>query len=71
MQTVWEEIGADGEIINRWDTGPIRLHCVFRFEMAHLLKQAGLEIEHIYGDFFRQELRDDSSDMIWIARKAR
>ena len=35
------------------------------------LKRAGFEIEHIYGDFFRQELGDDSSEMIWIARKAR
>lgn len=69
VQTVWEEIEADGEIINRWDTGPIRLHCVFRFEMEHLLKRVGFDIEQIYGDFFRQELRDDSTEMIWIARK--
>ena len=69
VQTVWKEIGADGEIISRWDTGAIRLHCVFRFEMEHLLKRVGFEIEHIYGDFFRQELRDDSTEMIWIARK--
>jgi ubiquinone/menaquinone biosynthesis C-methylase UbiE len=69
MQTVWEEIGTGGEIISRWDTGPIRLHCVFRFEMEHLLKRVGFDIEHVYGDFFRQELRDDSTEMIWIARK--
>jgi SAM-dependent methyltransferase len=69
LQTIWEEIDADGEVIGRWDTGPIRLHCVFRFEMEHLLKRVGFEIEHVYGDFSRKELRDDSTEMIWIARK--
>jgi ubiquinone/menaquinone biosynthesis C-methylase UbiE len=69
MQTIWEEIGANGEIINRWDTGPISLQCVFRFEVEHLLKRAGLEFEHVYGNFYRQELQDDSTDMIWLARK--
>jgi len=69
LQTVWEEVGVDGEVVGRWDTGPIRLHCVFRFEMEHLLKRVGFEIAHLYGDFSRQELRDDSTEMIWVARK--
>lgn len=69
VQTVWDEIGSNGEIISRWDTGPVRLHCVFRFEMEHLLKRIGFEIEHIYGDFFRHALCGDSTEMIWIARK--
>ena len=67
--TIWEEIGADGKKTNRWDTGEIQLHCVFRFEMEHLIKRAGFEIEHVYGDFDRQELQDDSPHMIWLARK--
>jgi ubiquinone/menaquinone biosynthesis C-methylase UbiE len=68
VQTLWEEIEADGRVVDRWETEPIRLHCVFRFEMEHLLKRVGFEVEAIYGDFFRQELRDESSEMIWIAR---
>lgn len=68
-RSIWKEIGADGKEINRWDTGEIPLHCVFRFEMEHLLKRAGFEIEHVYGDFNRQELQDDSPHMIWLARK--
>lgn len=67
-QTVWEEIGADGQVVDRRETGPIRLHCVFRFEMEHLLARVGLAVEAVYGDFFRQELRDESSEMIWVAR---
>lgn len=69
MQTIWKEIDQDGKQIRRWNTEPIPLHCVFRFEMEHLLKRAKFEVEQIYGDFYRQELRDDSPHMIWLARK--
>lgn len=67
-QTVWEEMDADGQVVNRVERGPIRLHCVFRFEMEHLLARVGFEVEAVYGDFFRQELQDESPDMIWVAK---
>jgi SAM-dependent methyltransferase len=70
-QTVWEEINADGEVADRWESGPIRLHCVFRFEMEHLLALTGFEVEAVYGDFFRQELSDESTEMIWVAKARR
>jgi hypothetical protein len=65
----WEEIGPDGELVDRWQTGPIRLHCAFRFEVAHLLARTGFEVEALYGDFSWSELRDDSSEMIWVATR--
>lgn len=68
-RTAWVELDQDGQPIRRWERGPIRLHCVFRFEMEHLLRRAGFEIEHIYGDFSRGDLRDGSAHMIWLARK--
>lgn len=68
-QTIWEEISKDGKPTRRWETGAIPLHCVFRFEMEQLLRRAGFNIEHVYGDFYRNELRDDSPHMIWLARK--
>jgi len=68
VQMVWEKVGADGRVVDRRETGPIRLHCVFRFEMEHLLARVGFAVEAVYGDFFRQELRDESSEMIWVAR---
>lgn len=66
---VWEELGPDGEVVDRLDRGEIRLHVVFPFEMEHLLARAGLAVEAVYGDFHRNELRDDSSEMIWVARR--
>lgn len=64
----WEEIGENGDVVQVWEMEPMRLHCVFRFEMEHLLKRVGLSIEAVYGDFFKNELRDGSKDMIWLAR---
>jgi len=36
--------------------------------MEHLLERTGFVIESVYGDFFRQELRNDSSEMVWVAK---
>ena len=69
VQTIWEEVDADGRVLSRVERDPIRLHCVFRFEMEHLLARVGFEIEAVYGDFFRHELGDDSPSMIWVVRK--
>jgi len=69
VQTVWEELGADGQVLRRWDTGPHRLHCFFRFEVEHLLARAGFVVEALYGDFFRGALADESSEMVWVARR--
>lgn len=66
--TAWEIIGEDGGVRERQETVKKLLHCVFRFEMDHLLARAGFEVEALYGDFFRQELADTSLDMIWVAR---
>jgi SAM-dependent methyltransferase len=67
VQTVWEELEADGRVRRRWDSGPHRLHCFFRFEVQHLLARAGFAAEALYGDFFEGVLKDDSSEMVWVA----
>jgi len=70
VTTVWEEIGTNGAVIQRWQREPMSLHCVFRFEMAHLLERTGYAIEAVYGDFFKNTLTDESEQMIWIAKNA-
>jgi SAM-dependent methyltransferase len=64
----WETLGADGNILEHWQLEPMPLHCVFRFEMEHLLKRVGFSIQAVYGDFFKNELNDKSSEMIWLVR---
>jgi hypothetical protein len=65
----WEEIGKDNTVIQTWERKPMPLNCVFRFEMEHLLVRTGFEIKALYGDFYKNELGDKSSDMIWVARR--
>jgi SAM-dependent methyltransferase len=65
--TAWEIVGEDGVVKERKETVKKELHCVFRFEMEHLLARAGFKAEALYGDFFLQEFCDESPDMIWVA----
>jgi len=67
IRSNWEEMGENGNVIQVYEMEPKRLHCVFRFEMEHLLKRTGFSIEAVYGDFFKNELSDTSSEMIWVA----
>lgn len=69
VHTHWYEYDADNKLVTQWETGPVHLHCVFRFEMEHLLARAGYQIEEVYGDFYANPLHDDSTEMIWLARR--
>jgi ubiquinone/menaquinone biosynthesis C-methylase UbiE len=71
VQTVWKEVDEEGNVTDLWESGPIRLHCVFRFEMEHLLALTGFKVEALYGNFLREPLDDRSDGMIWVAKKAR
>ena len=64
-----DEIGEDNSVVQTWERSPMALHCVFRFEMEHLLARTAFEIQAVYGDFTKNELNDASSEMIWVARK--
>jgi SAM-dependent methyltransferase len=64
----WEELDEGGNIIEVFAMEPMQLHCVFRFEMEHLLSRVGFSIEAVYGDFFKNELTNESGQMIWVAR---
>jgi ubiquinone/menaquinone biosynthesis C-methylase UbiE len=67
--TRWDEIGEDGSILHTWEGQSKSLHCVFPFEMEHLLARTGFVDRLVYGDFFRNRLSKNSPDMIWIAWK--
>jgi hypothetical protein len=36
--------------------------------MEHLARRAGFQVEAVYGDFFESDLKDDSSEMMWMLR---
>lgn len=68
ITTNWEEVNENGNVTQTWKMEPMRLHCVFRFEMEHLLRRVGFSIEAVYGDFFKNDLTNASEHMIWLAR---
>jgi ubiquinone/menaquinone biosynthesis C-methylase UbiE len=68
VQTDWEAIDDQGEVLQVWKMEPTGLHCVFPFEMEHLLYRAGFTVEAVYGDFFNNRLGRESEQMIWVAR---
>lgn len=67
VQLNWEQVGPEGEMVDVWEMDLMQLHCVFRFEMEHLLYRAGFSVEALYGDFFKNPLADQSENMIWVA----
>jgi SAM-dependent methyltransferase len=66
----WEEMDTTGHVMDFWQTAPARIHCVFRFEMEHVLARADFTVDALYGDFSRHPLADNSSDMIYVAHVA-
>lgn len=60
---------TNGAFVERVERGPTDLHCVFPFEMEHLLARVGFRMEAVYGDFFRGPLQDDSTEMIWVVSR--
>jgi hypothetical protein len=68
--TRWEEFDNAGQSLDQWETGPNRYHCFFRYEMEHLLHRAGFQVVALFGGFYRGELIDTSSKMIWLSSPA-
>ncbi len=69
VTTRWTEQDGEERIVQKWETQPKSIHCIFRFEMEHLLARAGFRIEGLYGDFFKNELSNDSTEMIWVVKR--
>jgi hypothetical protein len=41
----------------------------FRYEVEHLLARCGFQVVELFGDFHGSPLRDDSPEMIFVAKK--
>jgi ubiquinone/menaquinone biosynthesis C-methylase UbiE len=68
-RTFREEISETGQVLQRWDSETVHLHCAFRFEIEHLLVRAGYRVQSVYGDFLRSDLSETSSEMVWLAER--
>lgn len=61
---VWDEDGEQKSSVYEF---PMRYY--FRFEVEHLITRAGFKLEHIYGDFNRNELGSKSNEFVIVCRK--
>lgn len=52
-----------------WRKTTFTLRYVYRYEMEHLLARAGFAVDALYGDFEGARFREESTEMVWIARR--
>lgn len=64
--TRMEETNGRDEVTDSTVRRPLHMHCYFRYELEHLFARAGFRVVSLFGDFWRGELSNDSSEMIWI-----
>jgi SAM-dependent methyltransferase len=64
----WEIEDATGAVEER--RARFTMRWFHRYELEHALARAGLALEALYGDFDRSAFRDDSPEMIFVARSA-
>lgn len=60
----WDEKGK--KLSEDWHTA---LRYFFRFELEHLIRRSAFERYQIIGDYFGNELREDSKEFIMICEK--
>jgi SAM-dependent methyltransferase len=63
---LFEEHGEDGNPIRNFHLS-LKLRYIFRYEMEHLLKLSGFDLEAVYGTFDRKPYNYISGEMIFIA----
>lgn len=68
LTVLYELVGDDG-LLRRYRSEH-KLRYVYRFEMEYLLREAGLRLLDVYGDYQLGELTNDSDRMIVTAMRA-
>ncbi|MBU0984424.1 MAG: class I SAM-dependent methyltransferase [candidate division Zixibacteria bacterium] len=67
VELIYYLTGANGISERIVHAFPVRY--LFRYEMEHLLARSGFHLEHIFGNFDRSPLTDQSPEMIFVAKK--
>jgi SAM-dependent methyltransferase len=62
-----DEMDGEGQV--RRVVFPFEIHYLFRYELELLLREAGFELEAIYGSYELDEYTGDSAKMITVARR--
>ena len=68
VRMIIEQLDRDGVVIQKLYRD-YQLRYSYRWEVYHLLRSCGFEVEALYGDFDYAEFDEDSEEMVWVARK--
>jgi hypothetical protein len=68
MDSLFEEYDEKGNLVRSFHL-PLKIRYIFRFEMEHLLKLSGFNIETMYGTFDKKPYDYKLGEMIFIANK--
>jgi ubiquinone/menaquinone biosynthesis C-methylase UbiE len=66
---ILEEISPDGKVTEKFYRD-MEIRYVYRYEMQHLLEASGFEVEDLFGNFEGDDYNEDSTTMVWLAKKA-
>ena len=69
IRMIIEELDQDGAVTRKLYRD-YQLRYSYRWEVYHLLRSSGFEVEALYGDFDYTEFDEGSTEMIWVARRA-
>ena len=64
---VFQETGEDGQVTRTWEA-TVCLRYIFRYEMEHLARICGFEVDQLYGGF-RRAPWSAGKEMVWVFRK--
>ena len=68
VRMIIEELDDDGAVARKLYRD-YKLRYSYRWEVYHLLRSNGFEIEALCGDFDYSEFDENSEEMVWVARK--
>ena len=68
VRMIIEELDQDSAVVRKLYRD-YQLRYSYRWEVYHLLRSSGFDIEALYGDFDYAEFDEDSEEMVWVARK--
>lgn len=69
VRLIIDEVDGEGVVVRRLHRD-FQVRYTFHYEMQHLLSACGFRVAELYGGFQRQELDEDSEDMVWVVETA-
>ena len=63
-----QQVDGSGNVVKEVSRD-IQVRYTFRYELQHLLEVCGFRLVEVYGGFQRQELTEESENMVFVAER--